>query len=67
MALELPWSGSDAHILRHSFSYSYLESNENDLVALADILGHESLTTTRIYTKRRLEDLEQGVERVGYF
>ncbi len=55
------------HVLRHSFAYSYLENNNNDLVALADILGHSDLNTTRIYTKRRLSDLQEGAERVQFF
>lgn len=55
------------HVLRHSFAYSYLENNNNDLVALADILGHSDLNTTRIYTKRRLSDLQEGAERVKFF
>jgi integrase/recombinase XerC len=54
------------HVLRHSFAYSYLENNNNDLVALADILGHSDLNTTRIYTKRRLSDLQEGAERVKF-
>jgi site-specific recombinase XerD len=54
------------HRLRHTFAYEYLRSNENDLVALADILGHESLNTTRHYTHRRKEDLEEDVENVRY-
>lgn len=64
------WSRLDGvtpHILRHTFAYSYLESNNNDLVALADILGHTDLNTTRIYTKRRLSDLQEGAERVQFF
>lgn len=55
------------HVLRHSFAYSYLENNNNDLVALADILGHSDLNTTRVYTKRRLSDLQEGAERVKFF
>jgi site-specific recombinase XerD len=64
------WSrleGVTPHVLRHTFAYSYLENNNNDLVALADILGHSDLNTTRIYTKRRLSDLQEGAERVQYF
>jgi site-specific recombinase XerD len=64
------WSrleGVTPHVLRHSFAYSYLENNNNDLVALADILGHSDLNTTRIYTKRRLSDLQEGAERVQFF
>jgi integrase/recombinase XerC len=64
------WSrleGVTPHILRHTFAYSYLEHNNNDLVALADILGHTDLNTTRIYTRRRLSDLQEGAERVRFF
>lgn len=64
------WSrleGVTPHILRHTFAYSYLENNNNDLVALADILGHSDLNTTRIYTRRRLSDLQEGAERVKFF
>ncbi len=35
--------------LRHTFATSFLASNDGDLVALADVLGHESLETTRLY------------------
>lgn len=59
--------GVTPHILRHTFAYNYLENNQNDLVGLADILGHSDLNTTRIYTRRRLEDLQDGAERVQFF
>ena len=55
------------HVLRHTFAYTYLAQTSNDLVALADILGHTSLDTTQIYTKRRLEDLQAGIEQVQFF
>jgi integrase/recombinase XerC len=64
------WASLEAvtpHVLRHTFAYSYLENNNNDLVALADILGHSDLNTTRIYTKRRLSDLQEGAERVKFY
>ena len=35
-------------ILRHTFAKAYL-ADGGDIVALADILGHESLETTRLY------------------
>lgn len=59
--------GVTPHILRHTFAYNYLKNNHNDLVALADILGHSDLNTTRIYTKRRLSDLQEGAERIQFF
>jgi len=55
------------HVLRHTFDYSYLENNQNDLVGLAKILGHDSVETTQIYTQKRLADLESAVENVKFF
>lgn len=41
-------------ILRHTFANSFLES-EGDVVELADLLGHESLETTRLYLNANTE------------
>ncbi len=54
------------HTLRHCFAYRFLSATNNDLVGLADILGHSNLNTTRLYTKRRLEDLESAVEDLDF-
>lgn len=54
------------HTLRHCFAYRFLSATNNDLVALADILGHSNLNTTRLYTKRRLEDLRSAVEDLDF-
>lgn len=54
------------HVLRHNFARAYLDANQNDLVGLADLLGHESLNTTRVYTRRRLDDLAEASERVSF-
>lgn len=35
--------------LRHTFATTFLAESDGDLVALADVLGHESLETTRLY------------------
>jgi site-specific recombinase XerD len=40
--------------LRHTFASSYLAS-EGDVVALADLLGHESLETTRLYLSSEMD------------
>lgn len=38
------------HNLRHLFAKIFYQM-ERDIVKLADILGHSSINTTRIYTK----------------
>jgi site-specific recombinase XerD len=47
------YAGVPPRRLRHTFAYEYLRSNNNDLIALADVLGHASLDTTRGYARRR--------------
>lgn len=55
------------HTLRHTFAFTYLAKNENDLIGLASILGHENLQTTRIYTQKRLVDLQESAENVRFY
>jgi len=55
-----------AHALRHTFAYAYLESNPHDIVGLSQILGHSSLNTTSLYTRHRLENLQERVELLPY-
>lgn len=54
------------HLLRHCFGRGSLESNQNDLVALAALMGHESLDTTRRYVQRSPEQLEAAAARMAF-
>jgi site-specific recombinase XerD len=44
----------------------FLAKNENDLVSLAQILSHESLSTTARYTKRTQDELGDASDRLSY-
>ena len=52
-----------AHTLRHTFATNYLRANPNQLVELAQLLGHDSLNTTAIYTKASQAQLAEAVEK----
>ena len=55
-----------AHKLRHTFAHRYLDQTQNDLVGLAQILGHESLNTTSIYTRRGQDELQANIDGLRY-
>lgn len=50
------------HVLRHSFATSML-NHEAELEAVKDLLGHESLTTTQVYTHTTFEELKKVYEQ----
>lgn len=59
----LDGNGWNAHSLRHRFGVEALEENP-DLMALRDIMGHASVSTTQIYTKASAQRLKKMVEGV---
>lgn len=50
------------HVLRHSFATSMLNHNAS-LSAIKEILGHESLETTQVYTHTTFEELKKVYEQ----
>ncbi len=50
------------HVLRHSFATSML-NNHAGLEAVKELLGHESLKTTEIYTHTTFEELKKVYEQ----
>ena len=51
------------HNLRHLFARTYYKAYK-DIVRLADILGHASIDTTRIYTVRTGTEQQRQIERL---
>ena len=54
------------HKLRHTFSHRFLADNNNDLVSLAQVLGHSDIRVTARYCQRTQEQLGDASERVNY-
>lgn len=52
------------HNLRHLFAKTYY-SLQKDIVRLADILGHSSINTTRVYTIENGDTHRRQIERMG--
>jgi site-specific recombinase XerD len=53
------------HVLRHSFARNFLKQT-NDLVALASLLGHANLQTSRGYCMPTQDDLSAQTELLTY-
>ena len=51
------------HSFRHRFAKNFLE-RFNDLALLADLMGHESIETTRIYLRRTSTEQQKIVDTV---
>ena len=52
------------HNLRHLFARTYYDMKK-DIAKLADILGHSSINTTRIYTISTGEEHQRQIEELG--
>ena len=50
------------HSLRHSFATHLLDSGA-DIMSVKDFLGHESLTSTQVYTHVQLEKMKRDYEK----
>lgn len=51
------------HSFRHRFAKNFLE-RFNDISLLADLMGHESIETTRIYLRRTASEQQQIVDKI---
>ncbi|KWW30085.1 MAG: hypothetical protein AUK63_1131 [bacterium P3] len=51
------------HSFRHRYAKNFLD-HFNDISLLADLMGHESIETTRIYLRRTASEQRQIVDKV---
>lgn len=51
------------HSFRHRYAKNFLEKF-NDIALLADLMGHESIETTRIYLRRTANEQQNIVDKV---
>ena len=51
------------HSFRHRFAKSFLERC-NDIAFLADLMGHESIETTRIYLRKTATEQQEIVDKI---
>lgn len=51
------------HSFRHRYAKNFLEKY-NDIALLADLMGHESIETTRIYLRRTASEQQQIVDKI---
>ncbi|MDO5577554.1 MAG: tyrosine-type recombinase/integrase [Fibrobacter sp.] len=51
------------HSFRHRFAKNFLERC-NDIALLADLMGHESIETTRIYLRRTANEQKELVDKI---
>jgi integrase/recombinase XerC len=54
------------HLLRHTMAHRFLEDTGNDLVGLAQVLGHQNLNATSRYSLRSQDDLASASDKMNY-
>lgn len=54
------------HLLRHTMAHKFLEDNQNDLVSLSQLLGHQNINTTARYTQRTQDQLSESIDKLNY-
>ena len=50
-----------SHTLRHTFGTELVRSGV-DLVTVAELMGHASLETTRLYTRPSTADMQRAID-----
>lgn len=55
-----------AHSFRHLFAQVFLDKYSNNITELADILGHNSLETTRLYTRSSNSQKKSKLEELSF-
>ena len=55
-----------AHSFRHLFAEVFLNEYSNNITELADILGHNSLETTRLYTRTSNAQKKSKLEKLSF-
>ena len=61
---DVEWQKIFPHNLRHLFARTFYELKK-DVVKLADIMGHSSIETTRIYTATSGKEYRRQMELLG--
>ena len=51
------------HSFRHRYAKNFLEKY-NDIALLADLMGHESIETTRIYLRKTASEQQAIVDKI---